>query len=231
MRGLFIFILTAALLITPALASEGPDSRSDDPDACPHSFERSEVRPATCTDQGLAAYTCSLCGLTYTEQTPADGAHDYVLTDNTAGCTEPGQAVYTCTRCGDSYAEPAPAAGHVPSAQAVTCTDSIVCTVCGQVLQRATGHDYVYQYDAETDGEGNYISYGTWQCANCGAILPATRGNAEYYGSAPGEGTGAQAPSPRQAGLWLAVSAGALVFILIEAVLLVRSLKKNKTTL
>ena len=146
-------------------------------------------------------------------------------------------------------------------------------------------------YDAEFDENGDPTYYGTWKCANCGSVLPATLGNVMYYyqldesAQAPetpedssgtdltlagGENYDDSSPAdtepaareipiqeqteteqelPREqteeateaeqteetddgrTGLWIAVSAGALVFIVIETVFLVRSLKKSKTTI
>lgn len=252
MRKLILTVAAAVLLATPALASDGPDSRSPDPESCAHSFVCTEVRPANCTEPGLAAYTCSLCGFTYTEPVPPNGEHVFVLTDTTATCTEPGEATFTCAACGETYAEPAPAAGHVPEEEPASCTRSRLCAVCGQVLEQAPGHDYAYQYDAVLDEDGSFISYGTWRCANCGETLTATRGNALYYAggdaAVPAAGAASSTDLPyeervsptdsaggpaggSQRGLWTAISAGVLAFILIEAVLLVRSLRKNKTTI
>lgn len=278
MKKLFALLLTALLLTAvPALASAGPDSRSADPATCAHHFEVSVVREATCGQKGLLAYTCAKCGLTYTAETLPTGEHDYALAHTTATCTEDGEATYTCTVCGDSYTEPAPAAGHVP-AESADCEKGLTCTVCGQVLLPPTGHQFVYQMDAAFDENGALTDYGTWQCARCGAVMAATRGNAErYYGlaAAPtpgvdeasdadlalvGQGVYADEASPSDAGippaaedgvpdtpipageeppaipkqrmeLWLGISAVALVVIVAEVVLLVRSLRKSKTPL
>ena len=267
MRKLFALILAAALLTTPVLAageSEDTGSTAADPAVCAHHFELTVLREATCADKGLVAYTCSKCGLTYTSETLADGEHDYELARTTATCTEAGKNTYVCTRCGDTYQEDAPAAGHVPDGQPASCTHSQSCSVCGEILEPATGHDYQYQYDAQQDEDGTYISYGTWKCANCGRTLAATEGNALYYASVPTErpasatdaltdadaasatdadtGAGdedspaepspetedsAGAPDPKN-GMWLVVSAIALVLIVAEAVVLVRSLSKKK---
>ena len=263
MKKLFAFLLAACLLTAPALAAEGPDSRSADPATCAHHFEVSVLREATCSQKGLLAYTCAKCGLTYTAETLPDGEHDYALTASTATCTEPGEATYTCVNCGDSYTEPVPAAGHMASAEAPTCTEPVVCTVCGQLLEQAVGHSYEYMYDAQFDEDGALTSYGTWQCTNCGHVMAATRGNAddaeedavpaaedsgtdltliegESYaddsptdgGAATEEDGGTDASGQHErAGLWIGVSAAALAVIILETVLLIRSLKKNKTTL
>ncbi len=274
MRKLFAFLLMAALLTTPALAAGG-DGPAVDPARCAHHFEVSVLREATCSDKGLLAYTCSKCGLTYTAETLPDGDHDYELTGTTATCTEDGDATYTCSRCGDTYTEHITAAGHIPEDRPATCTHSRVCVNCGQVLESATGHDYAYQYDAERDEDGSFITFGTWQCANCGRVLAATEGNAVYYyglraqeeeaaaeaaaaaadelpvfeedsgtdtdgavaawaedGSDTDTAPAAEDDDPAAADprtdLWLVISGVAILAILVETVVLVRSLKKAK---
>ena len=263
MRRFLVFAIAAVLLTVPAFAAEDADT-SADPAVCAHYFEISVIREATCTEKGLLAYSCNKCGLTYTAETLPDGAHDYVLAETTATCTEDGQNTYVCSRCGDTYAEHAPATGHVPDDEPVSCTHSQHCSLCGEILSPATGHDYQYQYDAEKDENGDFVSYGTWKCANCGRTLTATEGNALYYYSLPeasaspaasdtdtaaladagasgsdpsedggtaaplpGEDAGTDSPDP-QNGLWLAVSVIALIVIVGEAVLLVRSLSRKK---
>ncbi len=281
MKKLFAFILAAALLTTPVLASAGPASRSVDPASCAHHFEVSVVKDATCSQKGLLAYTCAKCGLTYTAETlPDEDAHDYQLTDCTATCTEDGEYIYTCSLCGASYTEPAEAAGHVPAADAPGCEEPLLCEVCGEILQPAAGHEYAYQYDAVFGEDGELIDCGTWKCGRCGAVMQATEGNVrEYYGleePAPEEDTGAEAEaeeedaadssdtdlamyedddSPvdaapvepddggdvldeasepvtdRKTGLWITISAVVLCVVIVEAVVLTGSLKKDKTTL
>ncbi len=278
MRKIFAFIIAAALLATPALAADEPSSSSGDPAVCPHHFEVSVLREATCTEKGLLAYTCVKCGLTYTAETLADGEHDYEMTETTATCTQDGETTYTCARCGDTYTEAVKAAGHVPEDAPATCVHSQVCSLCGQVLTPATGHDYAYQYDAERDENGDFITFGTWKCANCGKTLAATEGNALYYyslpeaeaamaelspasatdmdGADPATATDMDEPAASRSeeasdtdtqasdaadaaredkpaadpktGLWIAISAAALTAIVVEAVILVRSLRRKK---
>lgn len=259
MRKLFAFLLIAALLTTPARAASG----GVDPDHCSHHFEVSVLQEGTCADKGLLAYTCSKCGLTYTAETLPSGEHEYELADTTATCTVDGDATYTCTRCGDTYTEHVTATGHVPEDRPSSCTHSRACVNCGQVLEPAFGHDYAYQYDAEQAEDGSFLTFGTWQCANCGRTLQATEANALYYydllaqqaaeAAALEEASGSDTAEPaawtddgsetdtaaggtpdgsaKVAGidLWLIVSGVAMAAIIVETVVLVRSLKKSKT--
>lgn len=272
MRKLFVFLLLAALLATPAYAASDSGRTAVDPARCSHHFEVTVLQEATCADKGLLAYTCSKCGLTYTAETLPSGEHDYALTGTTATCILDGDATYTCTRCGDTYTEHVIATGHVPEDRPASCTHSRVCANCGEVLTPATGHDYVYQYDAEQDNGGSFLTFGTWQCVNCGRTLEATEGNAIYYydlraqeeaaaaeaaavfeedsgtdieGTVPawedegsetdtasdasGTDTSAgETPADPKTDLWLIISGVAVLAIIVETVMLVRSLKKAK---
>ncbi len=193
MKKILAFIVMAAILVCPALASGEAPAAAESADVAGiaaaaaataqenHNFVVEVTKAATCVDKGLLTYTCSDCGLTYTVETLPTGQHDYVAAVTEPTCTEDGATVYTCSVCGDTYSEPIPATGHVPSAEAPTCTEGVVCTVCGELLAAATGHDYAYQYDAVQNEDGTFASYGTWMCANCGDVLDATEGNAVYY--------------------------------------------------
>ena len=105
----------------------------------------------------------------------------YTLAKDTRTGYEDGQIVYTCSVCGDSYAQPAAAPGHVPDREAPDCENAVRCSVCGQTLIPAEGHDYEYQYDAVRDETGAFTDFGTWKCAKCGRTLAATEGNASFY--------------------------------------------------
>ena len=69
-----------------------------DPPAQVHNYQLTSSQEATCTEEGKNTYTCTDCGDSYNETTPALG-HDYVAKD------DGGDTVYTCKRCGDSYTE------------------------------------------------------------------------------------------------------------------------------
>ncbi|MEE0097081.1 MAG: S-layer homology domain-containing protein [Oscillospiraceae bacterium] len=69
-----------------------------------HSYEKTITTAPTCVSTGVATYTCSVCGASYTEELPVDPkAHDFggkapvVITPATA--TRPGQGQNHCTLC------------------------------------------------------------------------------------------------------------------------------------
>ncbi len=205
--------------------------------ACNHALTVEVTVAPTCTEKGLLTYTCSECGLTFTVETLPTGEHDYVASTKDATCTEDGEITYTCSMCGDTYTEVIPATGHTPSAEAATCIDDVVCTVCGEVLEPATGHAYTYQYDAVLDEEGNYVSYGTWVCDNCGDVIDATEGNAVYYyglleeAEASGEASGeiVELADPNT-GLWTTIEIIAVIVFIVEGAILMASFGKKKKT-
>jgi rubredoxin len=244
MKKILAIVLMMAVLTCPAFASGETAAQADTAAAvnqaeCNHAFSVDVTKEATCTEKGLLTYTCSLCGLTYTVETLPTGEHDYVASVKEPTCTEEGATTYTCSMCGDSYSEVIPAAGHTPSAAVASCTENVVCTTCGELLEAATGHAYTYQYDATTDEDGNYVTYGTWACDNCGDVLEATEGNAVYYyglqanteasGEASGEASEevVELADPNN-GVWATVETIAVVVLIVECAVLMLSFGKKK---
>ena len=199
MKKILAFVVMAAILVCPVFAAGAP---SADPAVVAVAAEPAaqvatnrhisvEVTvEATCVDKGLLTYTYD-DGSTLTVETLPTGEHTYVPAVQEATCTEDGAVVYTCSVCGDSYSESIPATGHVPAATAADCVTPVVCTVCGEVLVPAAGHNYEYQYDAIVNEDGTFATFGTWACTVCGDTLDATEGNAVYfYGQAEAPAAG-----------------------------------------
>ncbi|MCD7848243.1 MAG: hypothetical protein LUG49_09505, partial [Oscillospiraceae bacterium] len=67
-----------------------------------HTYTSEVTTAATCTDNGVKTYTCTVCGETYTEEIQATG-HSYQTVVTAPTCTEKGYTTYTCTTCGYSY--------------------------------------------------------------------------------------------------------------------------------
>ena len=135
--------------------------------------------PATCEDDGVMTYTCTVCDEKRTEPIPALG-HDWdggVVT-TAATCETDGVKTYTCERCGETYTEPIPATGHDWDGGIVTaptCTEqgytTYTCRTCGKTDIRdyteALGHDWdggvvTTAATCETDGVKTYT------CERCG---------------------------------------------------------------
>lgn len=145
-----------------------------------HSWEKTSETAPTCTADGTTTYTCSVCGDTYTETTPATG-HSYnsVLTAPT--CTDEGYTTHTCSTCGDTYTDSTvPALGHnyVETISSATCTtDGIAtytCSHCGDTYTEAipaTGHKYTATVVEPTCTEDGTTTY---TCSVCGDTYTET---------------------------------------------------------
>lgn len=145
-----------------------------------HSWEKTSETAPTCTADGTTTYTCSVCGDTYTETTPATG-HSYnsVLTAPT--CTDEGYTTHTCSTCGDTYTDSTvPALGHdyVETISSATCTTDGVatytCSHCGDTYTKvipATGHKYTATVVEPTCTEDGTTTY---TCSVCGDTYTET---------------------------------------------------------
>ena len=148
---------------------------------------------ATCTEEGVMTYTCTVCGTTKTEAISATGhTWDDGTVTTAATCTEEGVMTYTCTVCGTTKTEAISATGHTAGEAVVennvdpTCEETgsydevVYCTVCGAELSReavtveATGHsftNYVSNDDATCTEDGTK----TAECDNdCGTTDTVT---------------------------------------------------------
>ena len=145
--------------------------------------------PATCTEPGIATYTCSICGKSYQEVLQEALGHQPELLPGTpATCTEPGLTEgLKCSRCGEILEpqETVPALEHSISTQAgygATCTEpgkteGAVCIRCGEVLKEAVsipalGHREVVD-EAVEPGCGKPGKTEGSHCDRCGEVLVA----------------------------------------------------------
>ena len=69
-----------------------------------HSYEVDYTDAPTCTENGTATYTCSVCGDSYSEEIEANG-HSYTETVTESTCTEKGFTTHSCSNCDDSYVD------------------------------------------------------------------------------------------------------------------------------
>lgn len=84
-----------------------------------HKFVQQTLQEATCTEEGVALFTCTICGESYTEPLPAYG-HDY----SNASCVDPSM----CGTCGEIIED---ALGHVD--------ENGLCKNCGMDLSGDSG--------------------------------------------------------------------------------------------
>lgn len=171
---LFLSILMLCTLTIPAFAEETAETPSSEaptappaPTQCAHSWDAGSGTDATCTAAGSKTYTCTLCGITKTENPPAKG-HSFggwAQTDASshkrsctacgaeesgshsmstavtkeATCVDKGIKTHSCSGCGYSYTEEVAATGtHTYTAWTATAEGhTCSCTVCGKVVTGA----------------------------------------------------------------------------------------------
>lgn len=124
------------------------------------------VTPATCTTGGQTVYRCDGCGSSFAGDPKDALGHNW--NDGTViaepSCTGEGVKEYACTRCGETELETIPATGHTPG-EGATCLNPGTCTVCGAVLDKATGHNFKADVTAPTCLK---LGYTTFTCESCG---------------------------------------------------------------
>lgn len=120
-------------------------------------FEKTVTLGATCTEDGIATFTCTGCQYEYEEVIPATG-HQYdngVVTEPT--CLQDGYTTFTCTECSDNYiANYVESAGH--SSETIVVREA-TCVETGLITHRCTEPDcgYSYSENTELDRENGHI--------------------------------------------------------------------------
>ena len=147
-----------------SIASIGGKSVAEEHVNCAHPSTTTVTTEATCTVAGSTVEKCTECGTVVSTTTIPALGHKYVngtcsrcgLIDASTcahsnetsvvtapTCTEAGYTTYTCTACGTTRtANQVAATGHTAGA-AATCTEAQTCTVCGETITAALGHNYV----------------------------------------------------------------------------------------
>ncbi len=131
-----------------------------------HNYQ-AEVTQPTCLEKGYTTFTCQNegCADSYvSDYTEATGHNwDKGTEVISSVCNGEGMIEYRCLSCDERRLEAKSALGHTPGAKA-TCTEAQICTVCGAVLEKATGHNYKKTVTDPTCAE---MGFTTYVCANC----------------------------------------------------------------
>ncbi len=109
-------------------------------------FSLAVVKEATCTEEGMRYYMCTVCYRGRDERIPIS-EHNYVRECVLPTCTREGYELYTCSGCGDSYKlnVKAPVA-HITDGGVIEVLPSegkggvlkVSCRVCNTVTERKT---------------------------------------------------------------------------------------------
>lgn len=141
----------------------------------PHEWDGGKVvTEATCTTDGVIAYTCEICSYVR-EEVYAAGGHTYDIVVTAPTCTADGYTTYTCV-CGDSYqSNYVEATGHNYNTvvKEASCTEAgyttHTCATCNDSYTsdpvEAFGHSYESETTAPTCSAAGKTVY---TCGTCG---------------------------------------------------------------
>ena len=127
-------------------------------------YDSKNTIPSTAIIYGCSDSTAEAYATKYGRTFVSIHDHEYVSVVTEPTCTESGYTTHTC-HCGyilvDSYVD---AFGHTDGA-AADCENAQICTVCGEVLNTAIGHNYKAEVTAPDCVNGGYTTY---TCSKCG---------------------------------------------------------------
>ena len=162
---------TATVIITGMGRYSGTASAAFSIIPCDHRWDNGTVTiSAGCETDGVMTYTCTLCGVTYTDPIPSTG-HTWSegVVETEASCETAGEKVYTCGACGAQYTEEIPPLDHSWDEGTITqfpsCTEpgikTITCTRCGR--------SYTESVDALDHSFGEWETVVSPTCTNQGS--------------------------------------------------------------
>ena len=97
---LLVIAMMTGMLFSMPLELSATESVSD---GCEHNYYEETITFPSCDESGCNIYICSLCGYSYSEETPAFG-HTYEVVEVVAPrCDTTGYTSYACLTCGDFY--------------------------------------------------------------------------------------------------------------------------------
>ncbi len=139
-----------------------------------HEYVAEVKTAASCTEEGVRKYKCSICGDSYTE--PIEKLeHDYVESVQDPTCTEEGVRTFTCSLCGDVYTEPIGKLEHdyVESVKDPTCTKegvkTFTCSLCGDTYTETISMiDHKYKESVRKQPTCTEDGVRAFVCSLCG---------------------------------------------------------------
>lgn len=135
-----------------------------------HTYKSAIVKAATCTSEGIRAYTCIAGDHRFTVAIPALG-HDYKTFKTDATCQSEGFILYECQRCQDSYTETLKMVNHnyEKSELSTDCLIGMECDMCHDIYLDSEQHTAI----AVIENAATCATAGTkyYACAVCGEYL------------------------------------------------------------
>ena len=113
--------------------------------------------PATCSDEGVNKYICTVCGYTYSDSSGIPSGHDFTSRIKQAPtCTNDGIRENTCSKCGLVTETKIAAQGHsyeITNVQKTNgnTTRTYKCSTCGNTYKQELGNQY--------EEVSNYVEY------------------------------------------------------------------------
>lgn len=133
-----------------------------------HSYDDGVVtKEATCAEEGVKTYTCTVCGATKTEAiAKVDHTSDGGTVTLAAKCDKKGERTYKCTVCGAIInTEEIPALGHDYSYEVSKDDETKHIKSCSHE-ETTTTEDHTYGDAVESETYGNGVYEAT--CTKCG---------------------------------------------------------------
>ena len=137
------------------------------------------IKEATCREEGIKTYTCTICGETKREKIEKlNHIYDDGVITKESSCAIKGEKTYTCTICGNTYKEELALIDHtvvVDEAVAPTCsatglTEGSHCEVCGLVITKQeviNKLDHTYVVESRVDATCTTSGEVTYKCSVC----------------------------------------------------------------
>lgn len=144
-----------------------------------HNYYQEDFAYPSCTRNGYTIITCSSCGVSSKDVTPAYGHSWTTVSKSSATCTSKGKVTKKCSECGETKTETTKALGHNYKVQQVlaeaTCasegSEKVKCSRCGKTTERAVKrlpHSYG-EWTLSVPASDNAMGENARYCVNCGA--------------------------------------------------------------
>ncbi len=154
--------------------------------SCSHVWNDGEITtPATCKEEGVKTYTCTLCGEKKRETVAITSDHKFVTEAETpATCTEKGSRAVKCSVCGKTDTEEIPPLGHSLVYEVTTSSESSVvsitaptCKSTGSYTVKCKVEECTYSDTKTLDKDAAVHTDGTYESSDYKEATEAEEGS------------------------------------------------------